>query len=68
MSREELKRDVDQIFNMATTLALKDGLPLSALRDPEISRCYLSRAVAGYANLMAMHHVVNVHRLTAFHY
>lgn len=40
----------------ATTLAIKDGLPLSALREPEMSRCYLGRAVAGYAHLMADRH------------
>lgn len=43
----------------ATTLTIKDGLPLSALRDPEMSRCYLGRAVASYAQLMADRHATD---------
>lgn len=57
MLKEELNRDIDRIYNYATTLAIKEGLQISALRDPEMSRCYLGRAVAGYAHLMADRHV-----------
>ncbi len=53
MSQDELKRDVAQIFTLATILALKDGLSLSALRDPEMSRSYLGRAVTGYAEFVS---------------
>ena len=53
MSREELKNDVDGIYTLATTLAMRDGVPLSALRDPEMSRCYLGRAVTDYAELVS---------------
>ena len=67
MSRDELKRDVDLIFNLATSLAIKDGLPLSALRDPEISKGYLGMAVAGYAHLMATNHDEEILRLNALY-
>ncbi len=63
MSKDELKRDVDRIFTLASTLAIKDGLPLSALRDPVMSRCYLGRAVEGYAHLMATVHETQLYRL-----
>ena len=52
MSRDELERDVVNIYNLATTLAIGDGHHLSALRDPEMSRSYLGRAVTNYAELV----------------
>jgi len=52
MSQDELKRDVNRIFTLATTLAQKDGLSLSSLRDPELSRRYLGRAVTDYAEFV----------------
>jgi len=49
MSRDELEQDVDRIYRLATAIATRDGVLLSALRDPEQSRSYLVRAVSEYA-------------------
>jgi hypothetical protein len=64
MSRDELKVDVDGIYTLATTLAIQDGLPLSALRDPEMSRSYLGRAVADYVELVVNPRRAELRRVT----
>jgi len=49
MSQDELKRDVNRIFSLAAILAKQDGLAVTALRDLEMMRSYVGRAVACHA-------------------
>ena len=64
MSQDELKVDVAGIYTLATSLAIQDGLPLSALRDPEMSLSYLGRAVTDYAELVATPRRAELRRFT----
>ncbi len=64
MSQDELKEDVAGIYTLATRLAIKDGLPLSALRDPEMSRSYLGRAATDYAELVGIPRRAELRRFT----